>query len=234
MAELTFDNVTIEYPIFSAGSMSLRNKLVSIGTGGMIKKDGKGVTSVCALDNVSFSLGDGESVGLTGHNGAGKTTLLRAMAGIYAPTKGKVTRVGRTSTIIEIGAGMDEELSGYENILRMALLLSDIDLDLEELTASVTDFTELGDFLNLPVHTYSAGMKMRLMFAVATSISPEILLVDEMFGAGDQAFQDKAFRRMEELIGKAKIFVFASHSSELLDRFCRRKLQLSHGKIKEL
>jgi ABC-type polysaccharide/polyol phosphate transport system ATPase subunit len=234
MAQLTFENVTIEYPIFSAGSMSLRNKLVSLGTGGIIKKDGKGVTRVRALDNVSLSLGDGESVGLIGHNGAGKTTLLRAMAGIYAPTSGLVTRLGRTSTIIEIGAGMDEELSGYENIKRMALLLSDISLDLEELAASVADFTELGNFLELPVHTYSAGMKMRLMFAVATSINPEILLVDEMFGTGDQAFQDKAFKRMEELIDKAKIFVFASHSPELLDRFCTRKIRLLNGKIEEV
>ena len=156
------------------------------------------------------------------------------MAGIFPPTRGTVTRRGRTSTIIEIGAGMDEELSGYENIARMALLSSELDLDLEALTASVAEFTELGDFLGLPVHTYSAGMKMRLMFAVATSVKPEILLVDEMFGTGDQAFQDKAFKRMEELIGSAKIFVFASHSTQLLDRFCRRKFSLSHGRVEEI
>jgi ABC-type polysaccharide/polyol phosphate transport system ATPase subunit len=234
MAHIRFDNVTLQYPIYSSQSMSLRKKLVHISTGGKLSQDAKHVTTVTALNQVSFELQDGDAIGLVGHNGAGKTTLLRAMAGIYKPTFGHVSIEGSVSTIIEIGAGMDPELSGYENIFRMGLLLGSSMASMEEKIGDIERFTELGDFLKIPVHTYSSGMTMRLMFAVATSVRPEILLIDEMFGTGDAAFQEKAKHRMMQLIDSAKIFVFASHDPDLIKRFCKRVFRLEHGGMTEV
>ncbi|MCB5202606.1 ABC transporter ATP-binding protein [Neorhizobium sp. T786] len=233
MTSLIFENVSLQYPIYNAQSMSLRSKIVQLGTGGKVSKRASGVITVQALDDVSFELKDGDAVGITGHNGAGKTTLLRAMAGIYNPISGNICRSGRVTTIIEIGAGLDDELSGYENIYRMGMLLGANYSEMDSRIESIGEFTELGAFLELPVHTYSSGMKMRLMFAVSTSVKPEILLIDEMFGTGDVAFQLRAQKRMEEMISEAKIFVFASHSEELIKRFCNRRFVLSHGKLVE-
>lgn len=233
MAHLKFENVTLQYPIYNAKSMSLRNQLVRIGTGGQLSKETTDIVTVTALNNVSFELHDGDAVGLVGHNGAGKTTLLRTMAGIYMPISGKITRDGRVTTVIELGAGLDTELSGYENIFRMGMLLGASRSDMDNAIPDIESFTELGDFLSMPVRTYSSGMMMRLMFAVGTAVRPEILLIDEMFGTGDAAFQEKAQNRMNELIETAKIFVFASHSPELIKKYCRRVFLLEHGVVKE-
>lgn len=234
MAHIRFENVTVQYPLYNAHSMSLRNQLVRIGTGGRLAKDSSNIVTITALDSVSFALNEGDTVGLVGHNGAGKTTLLRTMAGIYPPVVGEVQRQGKVSTIIELGAGLDVELSGYENIVRMGMLLGSSHREMEAAIPSIEAFTELGDFLSMPVRTYSSGMVMRLMFAVGTAIRPEILLIDEMFGTGDAAFQEKAQIRMHELISAAKIFVFASHSPDLIKRYCRRVFSLEHGSLTEL
>jgi ABC-type polysaccharide/polyol phosphate transport system ATPase subunit len=234
MAHLIFDNVTIKYPVYNGGGKSLKKTLVNVGTGGLLSRDPGEVMTVTALDQVSFTLNDGDSVGLMGHNGAGKTTLLRTMAGIYSPSHGSISSQGKISTIIELGAGLDSELSGYENIFRLGLLLGMSKSAVVKMMPSIEEFTELGNFLNAPVRTYSSGMLMRLMFAVSTSNKPEILLVDEMFGTGDKGFQEKAKARMEGLISSAKIFVFASHSEELIAKFCNRIFELRHGSVKEV
>jgi len=234
MARLRFDNVTVQYPIYNSRGMSLRNQLVRIGTGGRIESESGHMTLVTALRDVSFELKDGDAVGLMGHNGAGKTTLLRAMAGIYTPTAGQIVREGKLATVFEVGAGMDPELSGYDNIIRMGLMMGMSPNEAHASISDIEDFTELGDFLQLPVRTYSSGMIMRLMFAVATSVQPEILLIDEMFGAGDSAFRDKAHARMKSLISSSKIFVFASHSHELLREYCKRVFWLEHGRLSEM
>ncbi len=233
MAQLEFDNVTVRYPIYNTRSQSLRSQIIRLGTGGTLSREAGSIVTVTALSGVSFTLNDGDSIGLIGHNGAGKTTLLRTMAGIFQPVSGTVKRQGRTSTIIEIGAGMDQELSGYENILRVGMLLGSSKLEMEHATPGIEAFTELGDFLRMPVRTYSSGMIMRLMFAISTSIRPEILLIDEMFGTGDAAFQEKATQRMQELIQSARIFVFASHSHELIKKYCKKVFVLEHGKMTE-
>lgn len=234
MAHLIFDDVTIKYPVYNGAAKSLKKTLVNVGTGGLLSKDPGEVMTVTALDRVSFTLQDGDSVGLVGHNGAGKTTLLRTMAGIYSPHHGTISSEGRISTIIELGAGLDSELSGYENIYRLGLLLGMSKTAVDKMMPSIEEFTELGNFLNAPVRTYSSGMLMRLMFAVSTSSQPEILLVDEMFGTGDKGFQEKAKARMEGLISSAKIFVFASHSDDLIAKFCNRIFELNHGAVKEV
>jgi len=233
MAHIIFDHVTLKYPIYSGGNLSLRNQLVRVGTGGKLSKESANVITITALDDVSFELRDGDSIGLIGHNGAGKTTLLRAMAGIYHPVKGKIMRDGKTSTVIELGAGMDSELTGYENIFRMGMLLGLTRVEIEKSIPDIKSFTELGDFLAMPVRTYSSGMSMRLMFAVATSVRPDILLVDEMFGTGDANFQERAEERMIKFVNKAKIFVFASHSEELVKKYCDKVFFLDHGAIME-
>jgi ABC-type polysaccharide/polyol phosphate transport system ATPase subunit len=234
MACLAFHDVTVQYPVYDVRAKSLRSRLVSISTGGRIEREASGVQIVTALRDVSFTLADGDAVGLVGHNGAGKSTLLRTMAGVYQPAWGRVLRQGRIATVFELGAGMDGELSGYENIQRMGLLLG---IGQDEIRARMEDietFTQLGPFLGLPVRTYSAGMATRLMFAVATSTRPDILLVDEIFGAGDAEFQEKAAQRMESLISSVSIFVFASHDTTMLKRYCTRFLRLEHGLVTEI
>ena len=192
MAELLLRDVTVEYPIYNAANMSLRNQIVAIGTGGRIRSDTRRVTTVTALDGIELNLKDGDRVGLVGHNGSGKTTLLRTMAGIFTPTRGTIGITGRVSTVFGLGAGLDGELTGYENIVRMSMLLGATRRSAEAIIPDIEDFTELGDFLSVPVRTYSAGMVTRLTFAVATAAQPEILLIDEVLGAGDVGFQEKA------------------------------------------
>lgn len=234
MANIIFDNVTVQYPIYNAKSMSIRSKLMSISTGGYLSTSSNDLVTVTALRNANFEFKDGDAIGLIGHNGAGKTTLLRCMAGIYSPISGSIITEGRIATIIELGSGLDLELSGYENIFRMGMLLGATRHELECAVPDIESFTELGDFLSVPVSTYSSGMLMRLMFAVATAVKPEILLVDEMFGTGDSSFQKKAEERMLSLIQASKIFVFASHSTDLIRKYCNRIFRLEHGVMKEI
>lgn len=234
MALLELDNVTVQYPIYNSRSMLLRNQLVRISTGGRIGGEAGHIQIVTALNNVSLHLQDGDAVGLVGHNGAGKSTMLRTMAGVYSPVSGKVKRLGRVATVLELGAGMEAELSGYDNIIRMGVLMG---LTKRQITAKVEEieeFTQLGNFLQLPVRTYSSGMATRLMFAVATSAQPDILLVDEVFGTGDAEFQVRARERMEKLIQSVKIFVFASHNSQLIRQYCNRFVRLEHGTAVEI
>ncbi|MDB5942844.1 MAG: putative type polysaccharide/polyol phosphate export system that might be involved in cell [Ramlibacter sp.] len=234
MTRLMFDTVTVQYPVFNSRNKSLRNHLVRLSTGGLIEQESAGVRVVTALRDVSFELREGDRVGLVGHNGAGKSTLLRTMAGIYAPVAGTVARTGRIATVLELGAGMDGELSGYENIRRMSMLLGRTAAEAQEALPEIEAFTQLGHFLDLPVRTYSSGMTTRLMFAVATSTSPDILLLDEVFGAGDAEFQQQARERMEALIASVGIFVFASHEHDKLKRYCGRFFRLEHGTLAEV
>lgn len=234
MSYLKFNDVTVQYPVYNAHAKSLRNQLIRISTGGNIENEAGQIQIVTALKNVSFSLKEGDAVGLVGHNGAGKSTLLRTMAGIYQPISGNVSRKGRVATVLEMGAGMDPELSGYENITRMSILMGMSFKESKKRVDDIEKFTQLGDFLQLPVRTYSAGMATRLMFAVATSTQPDILLVDEIFGTGDAEFQIKARERMESLIRSVGIFVFASHSKELVAQYCNRFFRLEHGLLKEV
>jgi len=234
MASIKFDGVSLEYPLYGENNRSLKKSLINISTGGVFARNSKDNLVVTALNEVSFELRDGDSVGLIGHNGAGKTTLLRTMAGLYVPTSGSVKISGSVSTIIELGAGLDATLSGYDNIVRLGLLhgisLSDINKSMGE----IEEFTELGNFLFSPVSTYSSGMLMRLMFAVSTIKMPDILIVDEMFSTGDSAFQIKAEKRMKNLIKQSKIFIFASHSRDLINQYCDRIFELNHGTLTEL
>ena len=234
MAHLRFNRVTIQYPVFNSRSMSLRNQLVRVSTGGLIESEAGHINIVTALNDVSFSIEHGDRIGLIGHNGAGKSTLLRTMAGIYAPFTGSVDRDGRVATLLEMGAGMDQELTGHENIIRMGVLAGMSIPEIESRMDDIVEFTQLGNFLQIPVRTYSSGMATRLMFAVATSSQPDILLVDEVFGTGDAEFQERAKDRMVALIQSVGIFVFASHNHDLVRNYCNRFFRLAHGSVTEI
>ncbi|MBZ9740972.1 MULTISPECIES: ABC transporter ATP-binding protein [unclassified Mesorhizobium] len=192
---------------------------------------GSSTYSVNALHQVNLRIGSGERVGLIGLNGAGKSTLLKVMAKIYPPTSGKVTVRGHVCPMFEFATGFEMNQSGWDNIRIRGLLLGMSPAEIEEKLPEIGEFTELGEFLDYPVRTYSAGMFVRLAFAVSTSINPEILLIDEVMGAGDIRFAEKAKRRMYEFMEQGKILVFASHDPTLLGSFCKRTIWLDGGSI---
>ena len=232
MASLRIESVTVDFPIYNVGSRSLKNRLLHHGTGGRIGRDVADRLCVRALDNVSLVFEHGERVGIVGYNGAGKTTLLRVLAGAYEPTCGQVQRLGRTASLLNISLGIDSEVTGYENILTCALFLGLMPKQVRERIDEIAEFTELGDYLTMPVRTYSVGMRLRLAFAVCTCIDPEILLMDEWIGFGDQTFVEKAKRRLEELVDRAGILVLASQNLALLERVCTTGVLLDGGKVK--
>jgi ABC-type polysaccharide/polyol phosphate transport system ATPase subunit len=186
---------------------------------------------VDALKDVNLHIGKGERVGLIGLNGAGKSTLLKVMARIYPTTSGQAVTRGHVCPMFEFATGFEMNQSGWDNIRIRGLLLGMTPEEIEAKLPEIAEFTELGEFLDYPVRTYSAGMFIRLAFAVSTSINPEILLLDEVMGAGDIRFADKAKRRMFEFMEQGKILVFSSHSFDLLKTFCERTVWLERGMI---
>ncbi|QTO55349.1 ABC transporter ATP-binding protein [Duffyella gerundensis] len=234
MAFVKINNVSLDFPIYNTKTLSLRHNLLRLSTGGRISSEAGKTTVVRALDDINLDIKDGDSVGLIGHNGSGKSTLLRLLAGIYSPTAGNISKSGKVTTVFELGAGIDHELTGKENILRVAMLQGADFNQAHDLLDEVTDFCGLGDFINLPVRVYSSGMTMRLMFGVATSVMPEIFLVDEMISTGDSDFQEKALKRMKDISKASKIFVLASHDRDMINTMCNKIIRLEHGKIVEV
>ena len=232
MAQVKFEDVSIEIPIFNATGRSLTSKLLEVATGGKLDADPNGRVMVRALSNISFELNDGDRVGLVGHNGAGKSTMLRALSGVYAPTKGKATISGEIGSLIDISLGINPEATGRENVYVRGQLLGLTKKEIAERYDEIVEFAELGDFMEMPVRTYSSGMHLRLAFAVSTVVRPEILLMDEWLSVGDENFKHKAEARLAELVDATKILVIASHSRELIETTCNRVIWLEHGQVK--
>jgi ABC-2 type transport system ATP-binding protein/lipopolysaccharide transport system ATP-binding protein len=232
MAFLHAERLFLDYPVYNVNVRSLRGQMAAFGSGGVLRRSQGNTATVEALRGIDLSLQDGDRLGLIGRNGAGKTTLLKTLAGIYQPTSGRVRRQGKLATLFDVGLGMDEDASGYENIRLMALLAGLSEKDIQKLVPEVAEFTELGDFLEMPLRTYSAGMRMRLAFTVATQRDPEILLMDEVFGAGDAFFALKAEQRVISMLERSCILVFSSHSEALIQRFCNKAIWLERGEIK--
>ncbi len=228
---LTLDRVTVSFPVYLGGSRSLKKRLLSRGSAGRIARDAHDRIIVDALHEVSLALEVGDRLALIGANGAGKTTLLRVMAGIYEPVGGAVTARGRISPMFDIGLGIDSDLSGYDNIRIRGLLLGLSSREIEERLPDIAEFTELGDYLEMPVRTYSSGMMMRLTFAVATCFEPEILLMDEWILAGDAHFMAKAEARVDAFVQKASVLVLASHNLEICRKWCNKGLWLRRGQV---
>ena len=217
------ENICVDYPIFNGPHRSLKKNLLRVATGGRISRDaGRGVT-VRALDGIDLDIREGERIGLTGHNGSGKSTLLRVLAGVYEPTGGRLEVHGRVASLLDISIGMDVEASGLENIFLKGLLLGFSRNDIQRKVEEITDFSGLGEYIDMPVRTYSSGMVMRLAFSIATSIEADILLMDEWLSVGDADFVKKAEDRLKSLIHRTPILVIASHSKEVLQEVWSRK-----------
>jgi homopolymeric O-antigen transport system ATP-binding protein len=213
--------------------MSFRTELFGRATGGLIRREGRnnGRVSVRALEQVSLKLEHGDRLGIIGHNGAGKSTLLHVLAGVYVPASGRVVIDGRISALFNTSPGLDPEDTGFENIVTCGLFLGMSLAEIKAKTPEIAEFTELGDYLNLPVRTYSAGMITRLGFAIATTIDPEILLLDEGLSAGDARFAEHANRRVDDLVQRSSILVVASHSEALVRSMCNRAMLLDSGHV---
>ncbi|MGY1701665.1 galactan export ABC transporter ATP-binding subunit Wzt/RfbE [Geodermatophilus sp. SYSU D00766] len=221
----------VDFPIFDAKSRSLKKTVMGL-VGGNIDSGSK-VPVIEALRDVTVNLEHGARVGLVGHNGAGKSTLLRLLSGIYEPTRGIAEIRGRVAPVFDLGVGMDPEISGLENIMIRGLFLGMTRKQMQERVEDIADFTELGDFLHMPLRTYSTGMRVRLALGVVTSIDPEILLLDEGIGAVDAAFLEKSKQRLVQLVERSGLLVFASHSDEFLRELCDTAIWMEHGQIRQ-
>lgn len=232
MTSIILTGVSVEFPVFNAASRSLKNRVLSVATGGAIDRRVDGHVIVRGLEDVSFSVNEGDRIGLVGHNGSGKTTLLRVLSGIYKPTSGSAVIDGECVSLINISLGIDPEATGRENIRLRAAMMGMRPIELREQFDGIAEFTGLGDFLDMPFRTYSSGMQLRLAFSTSTAIRPEILVMDEWLSTGDEDFKQKADRRLREIVETTKILVLASHSRELLQKNCNRILWMEHGRVR--
>src|SRR5262245_51683438 len=232
MARITLRNVALDFPIVNASSHSLQLRLFQT-LGGQLTAHHSTVV-VRALDNIDLELRDGDSLGIIGHNGSGKTSLLRVFAGVYTSNIGLARIEGSISSFTDISLGMDPESTGWENIIFRCAFMGMTFEQAKRVSPGIAEFSELGDYLDLPVRTYSTGMFLRLAFAISTSVEPDILIMDEMIATGDAKFIQKAKRRIQEVVDKANILTVASHDLKLVREICNKALWLEHGVIKQL
>lgn len=232
MAFIELKGATLDLPIYDVQGRSLKKQVMRMGRRNTIAEGNDGVIVVRALDNVDLRFDSGDRIGLIGHNGAGKSTLLRTMAGIYAPTSGEVRSEGKIVPLLDISLGMDENSTGMQNIRLRGLLLGMSDAEIRAKQQSIADFCELGDYLDLPLRTYSSGMRVRLAFAVSTAVDAEILLLDEVMGVGDASFMHKAKDRLADLHSRAEIVVLAMHANAEIRKVCNKALWMERGHVR--
>ena len=233
MTSLVVQNVTVDFPIY-ASHRSLRKALFERATGGIVQRgEGRHQSRlvVKALTDISFKLEEGDRLGLVGHNGAGKSTLLRVLAGIYEPVSGDVLATGKVTPLFDMLPGLDGDDSGYDNIVTAGLLWGLSPSEIERIIPDIEEFSELGEYLSLPVRTYSAGMSTRLGFALVTAIDPGILIMDEGIGAGDARFAERAARRLQDFVGRSRILVLASHSNDMIKSMCNKAALMQSGRM---
>jgi ABC-type polysaccharide/polyol phosphate transport system ATPase subunit len=230
MANIELQRVNLTFNVRRNTGLTLKEFVVR----GMFRRSANPRMRVHALRDLDLAIGDGERVGIIGHNGAGKSTLLKLLAGIYPPSDGRRLVTGRISSLFDIALGFEGDASGWENIGYRSYLQGETPRTIRDKVDAIAEFSELGDFLNMPVRYYSAGMSVRLAFSIATSIEPEILLVDEVLSAGDISFQDKARRRMREMMSKARIIVMVSHELASIAQLCERVIWLDHGAVRAI
>ena len=231
MATIEVSDVDVDFPIYHGNSRSLKRTVFAAASGRM-QADSRSRIVVQALRDVSFTLGRGERLGLVGHNGAGKTTLLRTLAGIYEPVKGRVHVRGSIGALLDVSMGMNPEMTGRENIMLRGLTNGLSRAQIRVLEQDVQAFAELDAFLDLPLRFYSSGMMVRLGFAMATAVRPEVLLMDEWILAGDAAFMIKATARLEEMVRGAEILVLSSHSAEIVRAWSTRVIWMDQGRVR--
>ena len=232
MARIDLRKICVEFPVYNINARSFKKKFLRLATGGNVSKDANQHVVVRSLNDVTMQINHGDRIGLIGHNGSGKSTMLRLLAGIYEPTHGDLYIEGNVSPMLELMSGIEAEFTGYENITIRGTILGLTPQEIKDKTAEIAELTGLGDYLSMPIRTYSSGMMVRLAFAISTSIEPDILLIDEIFGAGDSNFMEKARAKMVSLLTKSNIVVMATHSDELIKEFCNKALLLEGGRIK--
>jgi lipopolysaccharide transport system ATP-binding protein len=224
-------DLTVEFPILENSHRSLKKTFLNRTTGGKIGHDASHHATVTALDGLNFEFNQGDRIGIVGHNGSGKTTLLRVLSGVYSPTRGHLKVSGKIASLLDVSMGLDPDASGFENIYLRGILDGFHPKTIRDKTEEIADFSELGEYLNLPVRTYSTGMMLRLAFAISTSVEADILIMDEWLSVGDADFSTKAASRLESLVNKASVLVLASHSPELISRVCNSQITLEHGRV---
>jgi ABC-2 type transport system ATP-binding protein/lipopolysaccharide transport system ATP-binding protein len=225
---IALNDVSLNLPVIGAVKKNLNSNTANVG--GAIQQN-KGETYVTALRNISLKITEGERVALFGHNGAGKTTLLRVISGIYQPTSGRREVSGKISALFTSTIGLNINSTGIESTRFACALYGIAQNEIKDVIEEVREFSELGDYLELPVRTYSAGMRTRMGFAIITSVKPDILVVDEVLSAGDVAFAEKAGERIMEFLAKVKVLVVASHSGSLLKQFCKDAIWMERGQV---
>lgn len=230
MKNISIKNLTIDFPIFGLKSRSLKTKLIQSISGGSILSNNDTLT-IRALENISLNFNEGDRVALVGHNGSGKSTLLRAIAGIYEPTNGTIKVEGNIVTLLDIFLGMDDDATGYENIIARGLVMGKTVSEMKGLVDDIVNFSGIGSFVNMPMRTYSSGMAIRLAFATSTCFDADIVLMDEWLSVGDSDFQIKSIDRLNKFIEKAKIVIVASHDEGFIKKFSNKKIHLDHGKL---
>lgn len=231
MTSISLREVTLRFPIYGTKSHSLKNSLLHFATGGRLLSDMK-VIEVEALKSVTVNLKSGDRVALIGHNGAGKTTLLKLLAGVFSPTNGNIETRGIVHSLFDLMVGMDFDCSAYENIKVRGLLEGLSTSEIERLTLDVTEFAELGEFMHLPIRSYSAGMLLRFGFAIVTGIRSDILLIDEVIGVGDSSFQKKSRDRLLKRVDASEILVVSSHDVSTLKGLCNKAIWLDKGEVR--
>ncbi|MFJ3484648.1 ABC transporter ATP-binding protein [Pseudomonas sp. NPDC090202] len=233
MTYLIAEDVTVDYPILDVSHRSFKKDALSWVTGGRIGETGRHHLTIRALDNVSLDIQPGQRIGLLGHNGSGKSTFLKVMAQVYWPTLGRLKSAGRVTSLLDLTLGMEVEATGYENIYLRGAILGVKPGEIKQTIHDIAEFSGLGDYLRLPLRTYSSGMLVRLGFSISTAFPADIILMDEWLGVGDAQFQEQANKRLHEMTSNASILVLASHSPELISSVCNRCIRLEHGKIVE-
>jgi ABC-type polysaccharide/polyol phosphate transport system ATPase subunit len=228
MARIELDRVGVTFKVRQYNKLTLKEFLVRR----MFRRAVNPHLEVPALRDVTLSVAEGDRLGIIGHNGAGKSTLLKVLAGIYPPTAGARVVEGRISSLFDIALGFEPDATGWENIAYRGYLQGETPGTIKAKTASIAEFSELSHFLDMPVRYYSAGMMVRLAFAIATAIEPEILLIDEVLAVGDLAFQEKARQRMRDMMDKARLICLVSHDLTSITRLCKRVIWLDHGRIR--
>lgn len=231
---IKLNDVSVIFPIYNASNRSLKKRVINMATGGKIATDSGKKVTIKSLTNINLELKKGDRIGLTGHNGAGKSTLLRVLSGVYVPSVGTIELKGKIVSLLDISVGMDGESTGYENIMLRGILLGFSSEQIAQKIDEIAEFSELGDYLNMPMRTYSSGMNLRLAFSIITAFPADIILMDEWLSVGDARFNKKASERLEEMVKDSSILVLASHDDALVKRLCNKVITLEHGQIKEI
>jgi lipopolysaccharide transport system ATP-binding protein len=233
MAKVSISRASVVLPIYNSSARSITNSVISAATGGALTAQKGGHVNINALTDITLDILSGDRIGIIGHNGAGKSTLLRLLSGIYEPTAGSITRTGTVASLVDISLGIDPESTGRENIFVRGKLLGLSKKEINTKINEIVEFSELGDYINLPVRTYSSGMLLRLAFSVSTSITADILIMDEWLSVGDEAFSDRASNRLKFLVDESEILVIASHTQSLIESTCNKVVWLDKGVVRK-